>query len=426
MKSLSTVTGIVLLISSVLGGMDVNVASSADKKSSPQVQIKQVAPAKGPSQEQIENWVEAANLKAAQRTFDRSLSSVGLWLNIMAVLLTFLTLILAGLSVAAAFFANRKYKSWKEVFDEAKKQADGIKQDKLDSGKVLTDLRNSIGPIHLEAVLKETRDDLTPEGLLAFREKPTREFLRKLKDFNRKLDVVEILAGTVTPQDYVLRAAYYYYGDTDPEAALQLLNSVAEKNPDIPGIWNNIAVIYLSLDRKEDALKAVERALDKSGTDAEAWRTKAAILSDLGRHEDALKAINSALETQPDSPTALFLKGSVLWYLNRPEEALAAFDRTLELKPDNTAAWHNKGIALGNLGRHEEALAAFSRVIELQPNNAAAWSNKGVALANFNRHEEALAAFDKALELKPDNSDNWLKKGIALENLNRHEEALAS
>jgi len=188
--------------------------------------------------------------------------------------------------------------------------------------------------------------------------------------------------------------------------------------------WYNKGIVLDDLGRKEEALKAYDKAIEFKLNDHEAWNNKGIVLDDLGRKEEALKAYDKAIEFKPDKQEAWYNKGNVLNSLGRKEEALKAYDKAIEFKPNDHEAWYNKGIVLNSLGRKEEALKAYEKAIEFKPNYHEAWYNKGIVLNSLGRKEEALKAYEKAIEFKPNDHEAWNNKGNVLCELEKYKEAI--
>jgi tetratricopeptide (TPR) repeat protein len=92
-----------------------------------------------------------------------------------------------------------------------------------------------------------------------------------------------------------------------------------------------------------------------------------AALQRQGRRDDALKAFDKAVQLKPDDAGLWTNLGLALEDLKRPSDALLCFQRALELDPRHLEAAFRCAQLLHQLGKLEEALALFDVCDELRP-----------------------------------------------------------
>ena len=183
----------------------------------------------------------------------------------------------------------------------------------------------------------------------------------------------------------------------------------------------------LSLSRqgkKEEAIRAYDKAIELNPDSTEAYNNKGNALRDLGKNVEAIRVYDKAIELNPDNVAAYNGKGNALCDLGRKEEGIRAFDKSIELKPDNAIVYYNKGLALQALGKNVEAIRVYDKAIELKPDFAMAYNNQGNVLRDLGKNVEAIRVYDKAIELKPGYAAAYNNKGNALQALGRNAEAL--
>ena len=210
---------------------------------------------------------------------------------------------------------------------------------------------------------------------------------------------------------------------------------------------NNLADRLGDLDRREDALAAIEEAVTRyrqltaaqpdvfTPDLAAALNNLANRLGDLDRREDALAAIQEAVSRYrqldaaqpdvftPDLAAALNNLANRLGDLDRWHDALATIQEAVDLRrqladalpdeftPDLATSLNNLWGALAELGRREDALAAIGEAVALRrrlamaqpdaftPVLATSLSNLVDALAILDRPRDALAAAEEAVTL---------------------------
>ena len=212
----------------------------------------------------------------------------------------------------------------------------------------------------------------------------------------------------------------------DLERAEALYKKALDLAPGRPSVMNNLAAVYIGLNRYADARLLCERLLELNPEDETALVNLGNCQLKLGSPADALLFSEKALRLKPGYAEALNCRGSALLELKRPQEALESCERALALKPDYVESLSNRGNILMALDRPEEALASYERALILAPNHAEALYNLGTSLHELNRLPEALAAYDRALAARPDYAEALNNRATTLLALKRVDEALAS
>ncbi|MHC4959293.1 MAG: tetratricopeptide repeat protein [Planctomycetota bacterium] len=342
---------------------------------------------------------------------------------------------------------------------------------------------------------------------------------RALADFSRASDAAPLHNGFLVNRANALRllrrtdeaaACFRRALDRDPYDASALLNlAILEyergryeeairlcdrrlKLDRLDNKPNNTKALALQrLKRPKEALAALE--LWTEGTGLPTYHTtRATILRDLGRRDEELRALERAIELDTSNFTAHINLGRRYSEVGRPRLALPLLQKAARLQPhrgdihvyignchlaerdtararesyaeaarlaaDNHEAWSSLGMALALLGDVDEALAAHRKAIaiqrnsmtvnnyadallrkgridealheyrtavELDPANYAPHFNIGTILFRQRQFEEALDEFREAERLNPKDLDSVFEQGRALHELKRHDEALA-
>ena len=331
-------------------------------------------------------------LRETPTSLDRSIGILDLVATLIGVLVAVLTLIFI-IAIAFGFFEYSRWKAIREnVEKSAKESEDKIKQTKKDA-EVIKELRNKA-----ETDIATLRIEVEKIPRPSLKEEPSKEIKEKFDDFNRRLEIIEILGISLKPEDYLNRGIDLYYKGKY-ELALKAFDKSIELEPNYSYAFFNKGVILGELGRCEEALKAFDKVIVLKPDYADAWYNKGLALDKLGRYEEALKSYDKAIVLKPDFVIAWNNKGTILNKLSRYEEALKAFDKATELKPDYVDAWSNKGVSLCKLGRYDEAIKVCDKAIELKPDDANAWYNKACAYSLKGDKENTLKSLSKAIEL---------------------------
>ena len=150
----------------------------------------------------------------------------------------------------------------------------------------------------------------------------------------------------------------------------------------------------------EDTL-GYEREIERDEDNVPLHDDVAQIYLTLGRTEEAVKHFAASARLNPSSASTHFNLGTALILAGRAEEARVEFDRALALRPDYAQAHNNLGSLFLQVGRSAEALAHFREALRIEPGNVEAQSNLGTALAATGDFKSAVEALQRASALSP-------------------------
>jgi Tetratricopeptide repeat len=150
----------------------------------------------------------------------------------------------------------------------------------------------------------------------------------------------------------------------------------------------------------EDTL-GYEREIERDGNIVSLHDDVAQIYLTLGRYDDAVRHFAASARLNPSSASTHFNLGTALIVAGKGEEARAEFDRALAIRPDYAQAHNNLGSLLVQQGRPIDALAHFREALRIEPTNVEAQSNIATALAATGDFPGAVDALQRAARLSP-------------------------
>jgi tetratricopeptide (TPR) repeat protein len=177
--------------------------------------------------------------------------------------------------------------------------------------------------------------------------------------------------------------------------------------------------------RRDQALRAFEKAVQLKPDDAGLWTSLGAALEQSKRPSEAVLCFQHALQLNSRHWEAAWRSAVLLQQLGRLDEALVQFDLCDELRPHQAPTLASRSLVLRNLKRFEDYLTCSRQAHAIDPTSAEICNNIGDALMLLGRFVEALAWFDAALELRPSFMQALENKAVALKRMHRFEEALA-
>jgi tetratricopeptide (TPR) repeat protein len=159
------------------------------------------------------------------------------------------------------------------------------------------------------------------------------------------------------------------------------LESLIRRHPDRSALRDDIAVLYMELDRPADAVPHFEAALRLKPGSAAAHFNYGTALAAAGRREEAVAQYQQALALRPDYAIAHNNLGTMLLQLGRPQPALASFREAARIDPRLGEAHLNVGLISRAIGDLPEAIARFRRAVDLNPEWVTALSSLASVLA---------------------------------------------
>ena len=145
-----------------------------------------------------------------------------------------------------------------------------------------------------------------------------------------------------------------------------------------------------------------ERWLESEPDSAPLHNSVALLYLELDRPEDAVRHFRAAARLEPDVAAAHFNLGTALTVAGDTELAVLEFQRALELRRDYPQAHNNLASILLRAGRLAEAVSHLEQALGLDPNNAQAHHNAGIAMLRQGNEAEALDHLKRAVQLAPD------------------------
>ncbi len=187
------------------------------------------------------------------------------------------------------------------------------------------------------------------------------------------------------------------------EAADQL-RKVVQANPDMGDAWEMLGVTLLEMDRKAEAIKALDRTITLDPTRPEPHLALAKLYALDGRRELAVPHAEVAATREPGK--AYEMLGQMMLDEGRLDKAAEYARRSLEADPQRVMSHFVLGVIAQKAGRYEEALAAFRKAEEanrLQKGSVVLKLHASMAdcLARLGREAEAEREFQAEIRDVP-------------------------
>ena len=177
---------------------------------------------------------------------------------------------------------------------------------------------------------------------------------------------------------------------------LDLLRAKTEEKPDDPVAWTQLGLHeFECFNRPDEALRCFERALTLQPTAPETWLFTGMVFLKLERYQDALTAIEHDQRAGSSLALREDLRGDALYGVGRYKEARMAYRRSLKLSSNNPLLESKLGFTEVKLGQKSTGLAHLRHAARLVPDIHAVHDRlmKGCIMAG--RLEEAAEVAEK-------------------------------
>lgn len=149
--------------------------------------------------------------------------------------------------------------------------------------------------------------------------------------------------------------------------AIQLLNQVAEINPQQTNLWLDMGTAQMALGKYDDAISSFHKQLDANPKDESANARLGIALYNEKKYEQAEAAFRKQLLVKPlDADTYTYL-GALYIDLHEFDKAHTELEKAAVLNPQNAGVQVRLGQADLGLGKTDAALADFEKASTLSP-----------------------------------------------------------
>lgn len=209
-------------------------------------------------------------------------------------------------------------------------------------------------------------------------------------------------------------------GEKPPESLDEMADIIKENILDLKMIdiniksliYQQISGLFLSINRKKDALLFIDESLKITPNNVAALLNKGFILEKL----DDLKASNECydyiLEIDKINKFAFNNKAHNLRRQGKFENALGLVDEALNIDPDFSVAIKNKTSIMHRLGKTEEALKFLDMNLNKHQDSRILLESKVTLLIDLLDLNEAMRVNNQILEMDPENIDAINNKGV--------------
>lgn len=204
-------------------------------------------------------------------------------------------------------------------------------------------------------------------------------------------------SNAVNGKDYDTALKYYNQLTELKFSGIETLyyatNAETNKEDKFPSIQDrDVAVLTKS------HIKPVEKKSESKR--GEIAKNIALIYMSQGKNEEALEAMASARAENPDDIMLIRSEANIYLEMEQLDKYKATMNEVLEKDPNNPEIYYNIGVGEDKLGNKEEAIKNYEKAISLNPKYAAAYNNIGALILSEER-----AIVDEMNSLGTSNAD---------------------
>ena len=181
--------------------------------------------------------------------------------------------------------------------------------------------------------------------------------------------------------------------------AVELFTLYSEQKPENPWGQYMLGLSAFKIGDFESSEDAFKRSLELDPNHQKSLLNLARVFLSTGRADEALGRIEEAREIDRTRPDVYRLEGRALHALGQLTEAEDAYREAIRIDNQDVWSMNNLALVLIDEGYHDLAVPPLARAVELNPNAATFLNNLGMALEHTGQFREAEAAYASALDV---------------------------
>jgi len=222
--------------------------------------------------------------------------------------------------------------------------------------------------------------------------------------YGAELDFTMALSGTssIRLESYHYRSQSRYmlgkYLD-----AIDDINKVVEKKPNMPSLYVERAYIYLANNNFIAAINDCKKALSLKSLGEEGFLCKAQAEDAISDYHNAISDYDEVIKINPKNIDAYALRGMTKGKMDSIQGAIDDYNLALKIDSTSTLAYYSRAEAEIKLNDSAKAMNDYNMVLQYEPRNSYAYFSRAVLYANMKEYTIAISDFNRVILLNPDN-----------------------
>ncbi len=209
------------------------------------------------------------------------------------------------------------------------------------------------------------------------------------------------------------------------ESAMESYAKVLQiKKEGSPELFNSMGLLYMKLERLEDAKKAFKKALKMRSEYAEAYYNLGVLSVMQNALAQAQTYFEKAIALRPDYEKAYYKLALLFTQKEQTKKAVDAYLKVLEINPDLPEVKLNLAVSYTKLKEYKKAQALYEDILEQDNAYFSAWLNLGEVYYRLKEYDRSLEALEKAMVLDPEEEKVYRALAKNYSAMKKHDKAI--
>ncbi|MGB5964420.1 MAG: tetratricopeptide repeat protein, partial [Sulfurimonadaceae bacterium] len=209
------------------------------------------------------------------------------------------------------------------------------------------------------------------------------------------------------------------------QEAIATLESILTVDPASSKVYFLLGELYTRQDAYEAAMESYNKVLllKKEGS-AELWNSMGLLFMKLERFDEAESAFKKALVMQSEYAEVYYNLGVLSLMKKSLDKAERYFEKAIELRPAFQAAYTKLATLFTEKGQTKKAVDAYLKVLAINPEQADVKLDLGVCYTKLKEYKKAQALYEEILEKESGYFSAWLNLGDVYYRLKEYDRSL--
>lgn len=232
------------------------------------------------------------------------------------------------------------------------------------------------------------------------------------------------IAALATPSSDLLTKARYLLGQEKDDAALEIINTLIERDPNHFEALSERSHIYFNAGKFERALKDCDKAIFLNPGLVIAYAYRAAILVKMARFDEALKDCNKAIELNPNLALPYSIRALVNEHFKNYKKELDDYDKAISLAPNNFSYYLFRATALRKQRKYNFALNDCNKALNLNVKATKVYTERGFIYLCQGKFQLAVTDYTTAIKLSPRSFEAYSLRSDAYKELGQYQKQI--
>jgi len=202
----------------------------------------------------------------------------------------------------------------------------------------------------------------------------------------------------------------------DSKRAIETLLRYLKRDPNNEKVNQKLADLYIYTKQNQAALDLLQSMIDREPYHPLAYFKRGYIFKSLGDTATAIRAFRKASEQDPSYFEA-YMQLGLLHERSQPQLALQYYNNALDIQPENKEALYAKARLLQDLKKYDEAKKIYRKMVRVDAQDEQIFYNLGYLYYEQDSLKKAERNFNIAIGLNPAFDYAYYARGIVREGL---------